>query len=101
MSRFAVLLAAIFSTITLAAGGCRSCSSCHDYDPPVANCNCDAHGTHRSGSACGCSGSACSGCSDGGCAGGSCSSCNGGSPAEGEYYGGPESGNYTEGMITE
>ncbi len=41
----------------LSAGGCRSCSDCHDYDPPVANCDCNAYGTHRAGSACGCDGS--------------------------------------------
>jgi hypothetical protein len=75
--------------MTSVAGGCRSCSSCHDYDRPVANCNCDACGTHRSGSAFaeGCGGcSGCSGCSSGsGCSTGGCSTCNGGGHVEGEY----------------
>jgi hypothetical protein len=38
----------------LSSGGCRSCSSCHDYDPPVANCegcSCCSCGTCRAGSA--------------------------------------------------
>lgn len=34
-----------------ASGGCRSCDACHDYDPPVANCDCNACGTQRAGSA--------------------------------------------------
>jgi hypothetical protein len=37
---------------TTYCGGCRSCSSCHDYDPPVAN-GCNACGCHRAGSASG------------------------------------------------
>jgi hypothetical protein len=41
------------ATTTLTSGGCRSCSSCHDYDPPVANCDCNACGCHRAGSATG------------------------------------------------
>ena len=32
---------------TFSAGGCRSCSNCHDYDPPVAACDCHACGTQR------------------------------------------------------
>jgi hypothetical protein len=36
---------------TSSSGGCRSCSKCHDYGPPVANCNCQACGQHRAGSA--------------------------------------------------
>jgi hypothetical protein len=31
--------------------GCRSCSTCHDYDPPVANCDSGACGCQRAGSA--------------------------------------------------
>jgi hypothetical protein len=69
-----MLLAEIIAATTLASGGCRSCSSCHDYDPPVANCNCDAYGTHRAGSA-------------GGCAGGSCQGCNSGGYVDGAYSG--------------
>jgi len=51
MLRYCLLL---FSMVlaTSAAGGCRSCSNCHDYGPPVAHC-CDACGTHRAGSASG------------------------------------------------
>jgi hypothetical protein len=30
--------------------GCRSCSSCHDCDPPVANCGAGGCGCHRAGS---------------------------------------------------
>src|SRR5262245_7284893 len=80
MPRFGLLLAAIITLVATAAGGCRSCSSCHDYDPPVANCNCDACGTHRSGSA---FAGGCNGCSEGSNAG--CSTCNGGNHDGGEY----------------
>lgn len=38
---------------TLALAGCRSCQSCHDYDPPVANCECGTCGCQRSGSTAG------------------------------------------------
>jgi hypothetical protein len=98
MPRYALLFAALIATMTLASGGCRNCSSCHDYDPPVANCNCDAYGTHRAGSACG---GGCSGCSE--CSGGNCSTCNGGGQVEGEMSDGgyPSGGHYTEGLISE
>ena len=36
--------------ISSAAGGCRSCSDCHDNDPPVANCGSNGCGCHRAGS---------------------------------------------------
>jgi hypothetical protein len=52
MPRHAILLTALAAT-TIAFGGCRSCDSCNDYGPPVANCQCDACGTHRAGSASG------------------------------------------------
>lgn len=49
------MLRTVFLLFALTAGtafngGCRSCSDCHDYDAPVANCDCNACGTHRSGS---------------------------------------------------
>jgi hypothetical protein len=43
----------VAATTAVACGGCRSCSTCHDYDPPVANCDCNACGSHRAGSASG------------------------------------------------
>ncbi len=34
--------------------GCRACNSCHDYDPPVAACDCNRwDGGYRAGSASG------------------------------------------------
>lgn len=55
-----LLLLGTVAVISLSAGGCRSCSTCHDYGPPVANCDCNACGMHRAGSAsCGCSGEPC------------------------------------------
>jgi hypothetical protein len=86
MSRFAMLLAVLISATTLTAGGCRSCSSCHDYDPPVAGCDC-AYGTERCGSANGCS------CSGGGCATGDC--------AGGQYGEGAYGGEFIEGQAAE
>jgi hypothetical protein len=99
MSRFGLLLAGIIALSSLTAGGCRSCSSCHDYDPPVAGCQCDACGTHRAGSACGGS------CSTGSCttAGCSCGNHGGNGYVDGEYaesgYGGGQG--YAEGMVSE
>jgi hypothetical protein len=48
MLRRAILLTFVAAAISVANSGCRSCSSCHDYDPPVANCG--ACGCHRAGS---------------------------------------------------
>ncbi len=48
MLRRAILLTYVAAAISVANSGCRSCSSCHDYDPPVANC--DACGRNRAGS---------------------------------------------------
>lgn len=62
MSRYTFVLAALVSLAGLSSGGCRSCSSCHDYDPPVANCN-------------GCSCAPPCGCNGCGCSGGGCSTC--------------------------
>jgi hypothetical protein len=97
MLRFSFVVAALVSVAGLSAGGCRSCSSCHDYDPPVANCQCGSCGEpcgcgscgNGGCSTCGCSGGACSngGCSNCGCAGGNCSnggctSCGNGNPGQ-------------------
>src|SRR3954470_24795002 len=49
MSRFTFILAGLLGFAGLSSGGCRSCSSCHDYDPPVANCQCGSCGAQ-----CGC-----------------------------------------------
>jgi hypothetical protein len=48
MLRRAILLTFVAAAILSANSGCRSCSSCHDYDPPVANCG--ACGCNRAGS---------------------------------------------------
>ena len=48
MLRRVILLCFVASAISATNSGCRSCSSCHDYDPPVANC--DACGCNRAGS---------------------------------------------------
>jgi hypothetical protein len=42
---------AVVAAVGLSSTGCRSCSTCHDYDPPVANCDCQACGCNRAGSA--------------------------------------------------
>lgn len=81
------------SSLTLAGGGCRSCSSCHDYDPPVAGCNACGCGRAGSVSHCGatspCDGAACN-CAGGACAadGGTtgCNCGNQGSASSDEYY---------------
>lgn len=53
MTRRFLLLAGLLAASTLFAPGCRSCSSCNDYSPPVADCDCNACGTQRAGSASG------------------------------------------------
>jgi hypothetical protein len=93
------LLMSLVLGTTLASGGCRSCSSCHDYDGPVADCGC---GCGRTGSvsncgagspcdnagSCNCSGGA---CESGGCSTGNCNCGNqGGAPDGGYYEEGPE-----------
>jgi hypothetical protein len=50
MLRRAISLIFAVAVMTIPFSGCRSCSSCHDYDPPVANCQGNACGCHRSGS---------------------------------------------------
>jgi hypothetical protein len=88
-----MLLAALVTVTMLAASGCRSCSSCHDYDPPVAEGYCDACGTHRCGSAGGCG---CSSCSGGG---GTTGGCNCGNHGGGYVEGGENA--YGEGETSE
>ena len=39
MLRHLLLSVFLGTMLALAGGGCRSCSSCHDYDGPVADCN--------------------------------------------------------------
>jgi hypothetical protein len=53
MLRRCCLPLGLVAAMILSAGGCRSCSTPHDYDPPVANCQCNACGVHRAGSASG------------------------------------------------
>jgi hypothetical protein len=94
MLRHLLLSLVLGTSLALAGGGCRSCSSCHDYDGPVADCGC---GCGRTGSAsncgatspcdngcpCNCSGGTCNG------GGGSTSGCNcgnHGAPSSSEYY---------------
>ena len=76
MLRRSFVFGALLAITLAAANGCQSCSSCHDYDPPVANCHCG--GCSQCGCNSGCSSCGCnSGYSSCGCNGG-CSSCNGG-----------------------
>jgi hypothetical protein len=53
VSRHWLLVIGVVAATAVTCGGCRSCSNCHDYDPPVANCDCNASGCHRAGSASG------------------------------------------------
>lgn len=53
LGRTQVFAAALLLAVVASATGCRSCQSCHDYDRPVANCQCGACST----SGCGRSGS--------------------------------------------
>jgi hypothetical protein len=73
MLRHWLVLAALVASSLFSANGCQSCSSCHDYDPPVANCNYGPNGQQ-----CGCNG----GCSSGGCSG---CGCNHGTTSAGPY----------------
>lgn len=95
MLRHLLLSIVLGTTLTLAGGGCRSCSSCHDYDGPVADCN--QCGCGRTGSASNCGAcSPCDGAAPCNCAGGACGSgdgstggCNCGNQGDapsGEYY---------------
>jgi hypothetical protein len=101
MPRLEMLLVGLITLTSLAAGGCRSCSSCHDYDPPVAGCQCDACGTHRAGSACS---GGCTTCSGGTCTTGSCNCGNHGEVyAEGGYVDGayPSPPGYADETVSE
>jgi hypothetical protein len=100
MLRHLVLSLVLGTSLSLAGGGCRSCSSCHDYDGPVADCgncgcgrtgsasNCGACSPCDNGCPCNCDGGACSsgGCSTGGCSTGGCNCGIQGAPSTGEYY---------------
>jgi hypothetical protein len=68
MLRHSYVLGALLAVTLMAANGCQSCSSCHDYDPPVANCHfgCGQCGCNSGCSSCGCN----DGCSSCGCGGG-------------------------------
>ena len=74
MLRHCFFLLGLMAATTLSGGGCRSCSDCHDYDPPVAGCDCG--GGQRAGSVCGCgscgSGVSMTSCGTGGCGSGGC-----------------------------
>lgn len=52
MQRIWLPLLVLTAATTLSSLGCRSCSTCHDYDPPVAGCDCNTYGGNRAGSAC-------------------------------------------------
>lgn len=91
------MLATVVLGIALASagGGCRSCSSCHDYDGPVADCgncgckrtgsvsNCGACSPCDNTGSCNCAGGA---CSTGGCSSGGCNCGNHESAPNDEYY---------------
>jgi hypothetical protein len=50
MQRTFLFLATLAAASVLTSLGCRSCDSCYDYSPPVANCGCNSCGTQRTGS---------------------------------------------------
>jgi hypothetical protein len=68
MLRRCLILFVVVAITTLSSGGCRSCSDCHDYDPPVAGCDCGGCG-QRAGSACACGSCGSGGCDSRGCDG--------------------------------
>jgi len=53
MFRSLLIPALLVAGAALVSTGCRACSTCHDYDPPVACCQCGTCGCHRTGSAAG------------------------------------------------
>lgn len=80
--RAPILMLCFVAAVNLTSGGCRSCSSCHDYDPPVMGSDCGCG--QRAGSNCGC---------------GSCTTGHGGASACGcGSCGTYESGGYYEGQ---
>jgi hypothetical protein len=85
MFRSGLLVFGLILSATIANGGCQSCSSCHDYDCPVANCNC-GHCPQCCPTA-GCTSCGCGSCSEGGCDEGGCEQSGPamhGQPVEGE-----------------
>lgn len=94
MLRHLLLSVFLGTMLALAGGGCRSCSSCHDYDGPVADCNNCGSGRTGSVSNCGasspCDGVNCScaggACNAGGCSTGNCNCGKQGGTTSGEYY---------------
>jgi hypothetical protein len=53
MPRTFLFLASLIIATAMSSTGCRSCDSCSDYSPPVANCGCGSCPTQRAGSASG------------------------------------------------
>jgi hypothetical protein len=95
MLRQLLVTAVLGITLASSGGGCRSCSSCHDYDGPVAdcgNCGCGRTGSVSNCGACSpcdgnCPGSCAGGaCGAGGCSTGGCSCGNQGHVSSNEYY---------------
>jgi hypothetical protein len=93
MLRQLLLAVVLGASFAFAGTGCQSCSSCHDYDSPVADCGNCGCGRTASASNCGacspCDGTACN-CAGGACSsGGSTGGCNCGNRAtveSSEYY---------------
>jgi hypothetical protein len=69
MLRHTLVFAALLSVAMLPSGGCRSCSDCHDYDPPVLGCSsgCGQRAGSNCASDCAPAGACgCDGCESGG-----------------------------------
>lgn len=94
MLRQLLVTVALGIALSASGGGCRSCSSCHDYDGPVADCNNCGCGRTGSASKCGacspCDNAGSCNCAGGACAGGDstggCNCGNHGDASNGEYY---------------
>jgi hypothetical protein len=91
MIRSCLLVIGLAIGAMIANSGCQSCSSCHDYDSPVANCHC-GHCPQ-----------CCNGGCDSGCTTCGCSSCVGGECTNAGYDsdGFDESGPALEGTPAE